>query len=92
MPPKVAATRKRNGSVTTPEEFQDIKNTHNGRKFLKKHVLLCPPGEPTTNGALSICLHQIPALSGLPKQAINSIRATAFLLEQIEEEAINETI
>jgi hypothetical protein len=79
-------------SVNIPEELQDIKNALEGRKFLEKHVLLCPPGEPTTNGVLSYCLHQISVLAGLPKQALNAIRATAFLLEEVEEEAINETV
>jgi hypothetical protein len=85
-------TRRRNGSISTPEELQDIKNAHDGRKFLEKHSLLCPPGEPATNAALSCCLHQISAMAGVPKQSVNAIRAAAFLLEEIEELAINETI
>jgi hypothetical protein len=91
MPPK-PATRKRNGSLTVPDEYQDIKTALEGRKFLEKHSILCPPGEPTTNKALSICLHQVAAMNGLPKQALNAIRATALLLEEREEEAINETV
>ena len=31
-------------------------------------------------------------MSGVPKQAVNAIRASAFLLEELEETAINETI
>ena len=85
-------TRKRNGSVSIPEEFQDIKNAHDGRKFLEKHMLLCPPGEPATNAAISYCLHQISGMAGVPKQTVNAIRATAFLLEEMEEMAINETV
>lgn len=85
-------TRKRNGSLTTPDEYQDIKTASDGRKFLEKYSLLCPPGEPLSNGALSICLHQISAMPGLPKQAINAVRSTAFLLEELEEYCINETI
>ena len=38
------------------------------------------------------CLHQISAMAGLPEQAINAIRASVFLLEELEEIAINETI
>ena len=92
-PPRTGpATRKRGGSITTPEESQDIKNTLDGRKFLEKYTLLCPPGEPMSNGSLAYCLHQISAMSGVPKQAINAIRASAFLLEELEETAINETI
>ena len=55
-------------------------------------MLLCPPGEPVSHEALSICLHQISTLAGLPKQAINTIRSAAFLLEELEENAINETV
>ena len=88
------ATRKRGGSITMPEESQDsdIKSALDGRKFLEKYTLLCPPGEPTSNGSLAYCLHQISAMSGVPKQAINAIWASAFLLEELEETAINETI
>jgi formate dehydrogenase maturation protein FdhE len=75
-----------------PEDLQDIKNTHEGRKFLEKFSLLSPPGELASNSAISICLHQISALAGLSKQVINAIRAAAFLLEEIEEQAINETV
>ena len=45
-----------------------------------------------SNGALSICLHQIATISGIPKMALNAIRSTALLLEEVEEEAINETV
>ena len=85
-------TRKRKGSVSIPEELQDIKTSLEGRKFLEKHILLCPPGEPTTHDSLSTCLHQISALPGLPKQALNAVRSVAFLLEELEENTVNETI
>jgi hypothetical protein len=101
MPPKKKApeaakagptTRTRNGGITTPEEFQDIKDATDGRKFLEKHSLLCPPGEPTSNATLAICLHQIALMGGLPKQTVNAIRSTAYLLEELEEQTIHETI
>jgi hypothetical protein len=85
-------TRKGIGAVPTPEELQDIKNANDGRKFLEKCSLLAPPGEPVNNATMAICLHQISALAGVPKQAVNAIRAAAFLLEEIEELAINETV
>jgi hypothetical protein len=94
MPPKDAglAKRRRNGSLSTPDELQDIKNVQEGRKFLEKFMLLCPPGEPATNESLSTCLHQIAAMAGMPKLAINAVRATALLLEEMEENATNETV
>lgn len=85
-------TRKRNGSVTTPEELQEIKNATESRKYLEKYSYLCPPGEPTSNAALAYCLHQISTLAGIPKHAVNAIRSAAFLLEDLQEIAINETI
>ena len=90
--PTTRTGTRKNGNLATPDELQDIKNAIEGRKFLEKHSLLCPPGEPATHEALSICLHQVSALPGLQKQAINAIRAVAFLLEELEESAINETI
>ena len=80
---------KKTGNLKTPEDMQDIKNAREGRTYLEKLSLLCPPGEPLTHEALAICLHQISAMAGLQKQAVNAIRATAFLLEEMEEDAIN---
>jgi hypothetical protein len=59
---------------------------------LEDHSLLCPPGEPATPSSLSVCLHQISLMSGISKPAINAIRAVAFMIEEMEETTINETI
>ena len=80
------------GASTLVEETQDIKDHLDGRKFLEKHSLLCPPGEPPSHTSLSICLHQISAMGGLQKQTINAIRSVAFLLEEMEVTQINETL
>jgi hypothetical protein len=88
----VRPSTRRNGPTTLIEELQDIKEALEGRKFLEKHSLLCPPGEPTTHLSLSTCLHQISMMSGVPKQAINAVRSVAFLLEEMEDLQINETI
>ena len=85
-------TRSSNPGLMIPEEQQDIKNAAEGRKFLKKHSLLCPLGEPATNGLLAGCLYQIAAMAGVPKQSVNAIRATAFLLEELEEHAISQMV
>ena len=66
-------TRSSNLGLTIPEEQQDIKNAAEGRKFFKKHSLLCPPGEPATNGSLAGCLYQIATMAGVPKQSVNAI-------------------
>ena len=86
------ATRGSQSNLAVPEESQDIKDATDGRRFLEKHSLLCPPGEPASNAALAICLHQIAMMGGVPKQTVNAIRATAYLLEELEELTIHETI
>lgn len=63
-----------------------------GQKYLEKHSLLCPPGEPSTHYSLSIYLHQISAMAGVQKQTVNTIHLVAFLLEEMEQIQINETI
>ena len=83
---------RRNGPPTLIEEHQDVKDSLEGRKFLEKHSLLCPPGEPPTHMSLSICLHQISMMGGMPKQAINAVRSVAFLLEEMEDTSIHETL
>ena len=91
-PPARKSTRNRTGSISIPEDMQEIKDAKDGRDFLEGNLLLCPPGEPASNGNLSICLHQISAMPGIPRRVVNAIRAAAFLLEQTEELAINETV
>ena len=71
---------KRSGNLKTPDDLQDIKNAREGRKFLEKISLLCPPGEPATHEVLVICLHQVAAIAGVPKQAVNTIRSVDFML------------
>jgi hypothetical protein len=86
------ANTRRNGVSIIIEELQDIKDPIGGRKYLEKHSLLCPPGEPPSHTSLATCLHQISALAGLAKPVINAIRAVAFLLDELEETQINTTV
>jgi hypothetical protein len=91
MPPNTVKTTKTRSQNETPisEEQQEIKDQSQGRKFLEKHLLLWPAGEPATHTSLATCLYQVLAMTGVPKLAINAIRAVAFLLEEIEETNIN---
>ena len=84
-------TRK-TGASTMVEEHEDIKDATEGRRFLETRLLLCPPGEPVTNWSLSTCLHQIAMMAGVPKQAVNAVRALAFLVDEMEETSVNEVI
>ena len=90
--PNTRNDTKRNGGAAILEDNQDINDALEGRKFLEKHSLLCPPGEPPTHDSLSTCLHQISAMASVPKPVLNAIRAVAFLLEEMEETRINETV
>src|ERR1700678_994800 len=80
---------RRNRPPTPIEEQQDIKDSLDGRKYLEKNSLLCPPREPPSHSLLSTCLHQISAMAGVPKQSVNAIRSVAFLLEEMEDTQIN---
>lgn len=74
---------------TLSEDNQDIKDSLEGRKFLEKHLLLWPEGEPPTHTSLATCLHQVSAMPGVHKSAINAIRSVAFMLEEMEDTQIN---
>lgn len=73
----------------SPEPPQDINDEKEGRTFLEKHLLLCPPGEPPNHYSLATCLHQISVMSGVTKPVTNAIRSVAFLLGEMEETQIN---
>ena len=75
-----------------PEEQQDIKDATEGRKYLEKHLLLCPLGEPPSHTSLATCLYQVSAMAGIQKPILNAIRSIAFLLEELEETHINITV
>ena len=83
---------RKNGNNVLPEELQDIKDSLEGRKYLEKLSLFCPPGEPPSHTALSTCLHQISAMPGVQKPVLNAIRSVAFLLDEMEDTQINETV
>ena len=76
-----------NGMSIIIEDLQDVKDQREGRKYLEKHSLLCPPGEPPSHTSLAKCLHQISAMSQKP--VINAIRSVAFLLDELEDTQIN---
>ena len=92
LPTMNRPTTRKDGDAPILEEEQDINNITEGRKFLEKHLLLCPPGEPATHASLAICLRQISAMAGIQKPVLNAIRSVAFLLEELEESQINLTV
>jgi hypothetical protein len=84
-----AASRAESDSLSLSEERQDVKDSQEGRKFLEKHLLLWPEGEPATHASLSTCLHQVSAMAGVHKTAVNAIRAVAFMLDEMEDTQIH---
>jgi len=70
----------------------DVQNATDGRRFLEKRLLLCPAGEPISTASLATCLHQISEMAGVTNLASNTIRAAAFLAEEIEENAISQVV
>jgi len=85
-------TRAESRDSPQPEEQYDINGPLQGRKFLEKHLLLCPAGEPPTHTSLATCLQQISEMAGVNKPVLNAIRSVAFLLEELEDTQINETV
>jgi hypothetical protein len=87
-------SRKTGVTVTTQRAKEDtIKNAVDGRRFLEKHLLLCPVGEPITTAALAYCLHQISEMSGPGgKMMADAARSAAFLAGELEENSINEVV
>ncbi|KAF8154053.1 hypothetical protein B0H34DRAFT_817929 [Crassisporium funariophilum] len=80
------------GLSTIVEDLEDVKDAKAARKFLEKGLLLMPPGEPITHQSLSMCLHQILAITTLPKQVKNTVRAVAFLIDKMEEHTIHKAV
>ena len=85
-------TRADSRDSSPPEETHEVNDALQGRKFLEKHLLLCPEGEPPTHTSLSTCLYQVSAMAGVTKTALNAIRSVALLLEEMEETQINEMV
>jgi hypothetical protein len=92
---QLAKTNTRNSQDETvsptpePEPKQDVNDEIEGRRFLEKHLLLCPPGEPPNHNSMATCLHQISEMAGVSKPVKNAIRSAAFLLGEMEETQIN---
>ena len=59
----------------TLESKQDINDSIEGRVYLEKYLLLCPPGEPLMHNSLATCLQQVAVMKGVSKLVMNAIRA-----------------
>jgi len=74
------------------ESLEEIQNPQEARHYLEKTSLIVPPGQPLSPGLLSTALHHVTEYKSIPKQAINAIRSIAFLLEELEENTLHETV
>ncbi|KAF8802918.1 hypothetical protein BYT27DRAFT_7111218, partial [Phlegmacium glaucopus] len=68
-----------------------IDNAAAGRRFLEKRLLFIPEGHPVMTATLAATLHQIVALSKIPKEAVQAIRAAAYMLDEMDEGVIAAT-
>ena len=87
--PNTRAEGRSDSDPLIPEDNQDIKDSLQGRKFLERHLLLCPEGEPPSHTSLATCLHQMSAMLGVQKTVLNALRSVAFMLEEMEDTQIN---
>jgi len=85
-------TKRAGTTVSPPAAVEDIRDATEGRAFLEERLLLCPAGEPASNASIAVCLHQISKMKGMNRQTSNAIRAVSFLIEEMEETAINTTV
>jgi len=85
-------TKKNGINVTIPLEKDDVHNTTDSRRFLEKKMLLWPAGQPPMTTSLSYCLHQVAAITGIRRDIANAVRATAYLVEEMEDNAVNEVV
>ncbi|KAF8815584.1 hypothetical protein BYT27DRAFT_7052349, partial [Phlegmacium glaucopus] len=61
------------------------------RSFLEIRLLLVPEGAPATTATLSSALFQISALNKIPREIVQAIRSVAWLLDELEEDAVAAT-
>ena len=74
------------------EESQEIQNSTEACFYLEKTQLIVLPGQEPTIGLLTMAIHYVMEYKGVSHQAINALRSIAFLLNEIEENAIHETV
>ena len=86
-----------NTNGRTPSPFIDysqpglVSDVAAGRRFLEKCLLFVPEGHLVTTMTLAATLHQIAALDKIPREAVQAIRAAAYLLDEMDEAAIAST-
>jgi hypothetical protein len=90
--PNTRNETRKTGTTTTPTTKDDVHSATDRRRYLEKFLLLCPAGEPISNISMSNCLHQISEMKGIPNMIFNAIRAAAYLIREMEENAIHKVV
>ncbi|KAF8808374.1 hypothetical protein BYT27DRAFT_7096916, partial [Phlegmacium glaucopus] len=68
-----------------------ISTAKESRSFLETRLLLVPKGAPATLSTLSAALFQISSLVKLPRETVQAIRSVAWLLDEVEGDAVAAT-
>ncbi|KAF8800030.1 hypothetical protein BYT27DRAFT_7217361 [Phlegmacium glaucopus] len=92
LPPCLLRAFKARVTECKKRDEQDLINTvREGRSFLESQLLLVPEGAPATTSTLSAALFQIAATAKIPREAAQAIRSVAWLLDEMEEDAVAAT-
>ena len=68
-----------------------INTVQEGQNFLENQLLLVPKGALATTASLSLVLFQISALAKIPREVVQAICSVAWLLDEIEGDAVAAT-
>ena len=74
------------------EDLEEIQNSTEAPHYLEKTQLIVPPGQVPTLGLLATAIHHVSSYKPMPRPAINTLQAIAFLMEELEETALNQTV
>ena len=77
--------------MVTNEELEQIQNSTEAHFYLEKTQLIVPPGQEPTIGLLVTAIHHVINYK-LPKPVTNTLRAITFLMNELEETAIHQTV
>ena len=77
--------------TVTNKELEQIQNSTEAHFYLEKTQLIVPPGQEPMIGLLATAIHHVINYK-LPKPATNALRAITFLMNELEETAIHQTV
>ena len=81
-----------NQKLILNEDLEETQNSTEARYYLEKTQLIVLPGQVPTLGLLTTEIHHVSSYKPMPRPAINALWAIAFLIEELEEMALNQTV